>query len=171
MMEVLLSIALALTLTCDAIVADNCGCAAAGADSGAPAVAAVPIDGAGAQPGSPGAATHGAPHAVRDLEGVWSFATLTPFERPADLSGKPYFTDEEAAAFVADTLARNDRDRRDGGAAVDSARGVADFWFDRGTGVASLAGRKLTSLVVDPADGRVPPLTADARARAAARDA
>jgi Cytochrome C oxidase, cbb3-type, subunit III len=108
---------------------------------------------------------------ARDLDGIWSFATLTPFERPAELAAKPYFTDEEAAAFVADTLSRNDRDRRDGGAAVDAARGVADFWFDRGTGVATLDGKKLTSLVIDPPDGRVPPQTADARARAAARNA
>src|SRR5262249_6927529 len=81
------------------------------------------------------------------------------------------FTDEEAAAFVKDMLARNDRDRRDGGAAVDAARGVADFWFDRGTGVATLDGRKLTSLVIDPPDGRLPPLTAEASARAAERNA
>jgi hypothetical protein len=105
----------------------------------------------------------------RRLEGVWSFATLTPFERPAELASKAYLSDEEARAFEADTLARNDRDRRDGGAAVDAARGVADFWFDRGTRVAELNGRKLSSLVVDPPDGRVPPLTAEARARAAAR--
>ena len=109
--------------------------------------------------------------ATRDLEGVWSFATLTPFERPQDLAGKAFFTDEEAKAFVADTLARNDRDRRDGGAAADAARGVADFWFDRGTGVAMHDGRRLTSLVVDPADGRVPPLTPEGRARTAARTA
>jgi len=70
------------------------------------------------------------------LDGIWNFATLTPFERPAELANKPYFSDEEAEAFVTDTLTRNDRDRRDGGAATDAARGVADFWFDRGTGVA-----------------------------------
>ena len=108
---------------------------------------------------------------MSSLDGVWSFATLTPFERPAELADKPYFTDEEAEAFVKNTLARNDRDRRDGGAATDAARGVADFWFDRGTGVAVLNGRKLTSLVVDPPDGRVPALTAAARAKAAARNA
>jgi hypothetical protein len=96
---------------------------------------------------------------------------LTPFERPAELANKPYFTDEEAETFVKDTLARNDRDRRDGGAATDAARGVADFWFDRGTGVAMMNGKKLTSLVVDPPDGRVPALTAAARAKAAARNA
>jgi hypothetical protein len=107
----------------------------------------------------------------RDLEGVWSFATLTPFERPAELAAKAFFTDEEAAAFEADTLARNDRDRRDGGAAVDSARGVADYWFDRGTHVATMNGKKLTSLVIDPRDGRVPALTAEARAKNAERNA
>jgi len=112
-----------------------------------------------------------ASQAPRDLDGVWSFATLTPFERPADLAGKAAFTPEEARAFVADSLARNDRDRRDGGAATDAARGVADFWFDRGTGVASLDGTLLTSLVIDPPDGRVPPLTSEARARNAARNA
>jgi hypothetical protein len=105
------------------------------------------------------------------IEGVWAFATLTPFERPPELAAKPYFTDEEAEAFVSETLARNDRDRRDGGAATDAARGVADFWFDRGTGVAVMDGKKLTSLVVDPPDGRVPALTAAARAKAAARNA
>jgi hypothetical protein len=105
------------------------------------------------------------------IEGVWAFATLTPFERPPELAAKPYFTDEEAEAFVSETLARNDRDRRDGGAATDAARGVADFWFDRGTGVAVMNRRKLTSLVVDPPDGRVPALTAAARAHAAARNA
>jgi hypothetical protein len=102
---------------------------------------------------------------------VWSFATLTPFERPAELATREFFTDEEAAAFVADTLSRNDRDRRDGGAAVDAARGVADYWFDRGTGLATMNGKTLTSLVIDPPDGRVPPLTAGARARNAARAA
>jgi hypothetical protein len=30
---------------------------------------------------------------VHGLEGVWSFATLTPLERPADAAGRPFFTD------------------------------------------------------------------------------
>src|ERR1700719_4545006 len=33
-----------------------------------------------------------------DLQGVWSYATLTPLERPAALAGKEFFTAEEAAA-------------------------------------------------------------------------
>jgi hypothetical protein len=107
----------------------------------------------------------------RDLEGVWNFATLTPFERPAQFASQEFFTDAQAAAFEADTIGSNDRDRRDGGAAVDAARGVGEYWFDRGTRVGTLDGRKRTSWVIDPPDGRVPPLTPEARARAAARAA
>jgi hypothetical protein len=109
--------------------------------------------------------------ASHDLEGIWNFATLTPFERPAALAGQEFFTEEQAAKFAADTIGNNDRDRRDGGAAVDAARGVGDYWFDRGTRVATLDGRKRTSWVIDPPDGRVPPLTPEARAQAAARAA
>src|SRR5471032_1509300 len=107
----------------------------------------------------------------RSLEGVWSYATLTPFERPAEFAGVEFFTDEQARAFEEQTIGRNDRDRRDGGAAVDAARGVADYWFDRGERVASFNGRKRTSWVIDPPDGRVPALTLAARERAAARGA
>ena len=104
------------------------------------------------------------------LEGIWNYATLTPFERPAELGSAEFFTDTQAAEFEAQTIGRNDRDRRDGGAATDAARGVADFWFDRGGHVASLHGRKRASWVIDPPDGKVPPLTAEARARLTARN-
>ena len=103
-----------------------------------------------------------------DLEGVWSYATLTPFERPGDLP--EFFSDAQAAEFEAQTIGRNDRDRRDGGAATDAARGVADYWFERGEHVASFNGKKRTSWVTDPLDGRVPALTAEARARLTARN-
>jgi hypothetical protein len=108
---------------------------------------------------------------ARDLEGVWNFATLTPFERPSQFASQEFFTDEQAAKFEADIIGSNDRDRRDGGAATDAARGVGEYWFDRGTHVAALQGKKRTSWVIDPPDGRVPPMTADARARNAARNA
>ena len=106
-----------------------------------------------------------------DLRGVWTFSTLTPLERPADLAAQPFFTDEQARAFEEQTIGRGDRDRRDGGAAVDVGRAVNDYWFDRGTRVAVVDGRKPTSLVIDPPDGRVPALTPQARAAAAARNA
>jgi hypothetical protein len=105
------------------------------------------------------------------IAGVWSFATLTPLERAPEFAGKPTLTDAEAEAYVRDTIERGDRDRRDGGAAIDVARAVNDYWFERGTGLAALNGRKLSSLIVDPPDGRIPPLTPQAQARAAARAA
>ena len=109
--------------------------------------------------------------APRDLEGIWAFATLTPLERPAELAAKAFLSEEEAAAYAKETIARGDRDRRDGGAAVDVGRAVNDYWFDRGTTLALLGGKRLTSMIVDPADGRLPPLTDAARSRAAARGA
>ena len=106
-----------------------------------------------------------------DLQGVWAFATLTPLERPAEFEGKPFVSEAEAAAWVDQQLERNNRDRRDGGAAVDVGRAVNDFWFERGTALASLDGKRMTSMIVDPPDGKLPPLTAQARERAAARAA
>jgi hypothetical protein len=106
-----------------------------------------------------------------DLQGVWAFATLTPLERPAEFEGKAFVSEAEAAAWVDQQLERNNRDRRDGGAAVDVGRAVNDFWFERGTELARLDGKRMTSLIVDPADGKLPPLTAPGRERAAARAA
>ncbi len=106
-----------------------------------------------------------------DLEGIWGFATLTPVERPPDVAGRPFFTDEEAAAYEQRTLEGGNRDRRDGGAAVDVGRAVNDYWFERGTRVSTVNGRKPSSMVIDPPDGRIPAQTADARTRAAARQA
>jgi hypothetical protein len=106
-----------------------------------------------------------------DLEGVWAFATLTPLERPAEFEGKAIVTEAEAAAWAEQQLERGNRDRRDGGAAVDVGRAVNDYWFERGTALALVDGKRITSLVVDPADGKLPPLTPQARDRAALRAA
>jgi hypothetical protein len=101
-----------------------------------------------------------------DLQGVWSNATITPLERPQDLAGKAFFTPEEAAAYEKQVRARNDGDRRDTNPETDLAVGYNDFWWDRGTRVVSTL---RTSLIVDPPDGRIPPLTPEAQKRAAAR--
>jgi hypothetical protein len=111
------------------------------------------------------------PTAPGNLEGVWAFATLTPLERPADFEGKAMVSDAEAAAWADQQLERGNRDRRDGGAAVDVGRAVNDYWFERGTTLAAVDGKRITSFVVDPPDGKLPPLTPQARERAAARAA
>jgi hypothetical protein len=61
---------------------------------------------------------------------------------------------------------RNDADRRDSNAEADLAVGYNAAWWDRGTRIVST---RRTSLIVDPRDGRIPPLTPDAQRKAAAR--
>ena len=103
-----------------------------------------------------------------DLQGIWGTATLTPFERPKELAGKEFFSAEEAAEFTRTALERANRDRRGATPEADVGGAYNEAWFDRGTKVQS---NLRTSIVVDPADGRVPPLTPQASQAAAARAA
>jgi hypothetical protein len=99
-----------------------------------------------------------------DLQGTWANQTITPLERPAEFYGKEFLTAEEAAALEKQTAERGDADRRDQvGSDADVSRAYNDFWWDRATKV--LVTRR-TSLIVDPPDGRIPSLTAEAQERA-----
>jgi len=102
------------------------------------------------------AAPSGASLDPRDLDGTWTYATMTPLERPQEYAGKERLSPEEAAAFEQRTNARQ--------AATNNTAGPD--WWDPGT--RTLLDRR-TSLIVDPANGRLPALTAEAQARAAAR--
>jgi hypothetical protein len=97
-----------------------------------------------------------------DLQGKWSYATITPLERPNGQASKEVLTGEEVAAL--NEGAKTDADRRDGGAEADMARAYNAYWYDRGKSI----GR--TSLIVDPPDGRLPALTAEGRRRLAANE-
>jgi hypothetical protein len=96
-----------------------------------------------------------------DLQGIWDYRTITPLERPSALSEKQFLTDQEAATFEREENRRQNRDL------IDPAKGglnyppggvipYNEFWYDRGS---SVVGSKRTSLIVDPPDGRLPPLT------------
>ena len=104
-----------------------------------------------------------------DLQGAWSFATVTPFERPSEFGDKATLSDAEVQQIEEQAAARSKQDEgRQRGTAADVSRAYNDFWYDRGTRV---AGTRQTSIVVDPPNGRVPPLTPEAQARASARAA
>ena len=91
-----------------------------------------------------------------DFDGVWNFGTMTPLERAAPFADKATLTEEEAAAFERQTIERR---------ANNNATAGPDWW-DLENNV--LKNRR-TSLIVDPQDGRIPPMSAQGRERAAAR--
>ena len=93
-----------------------------------------------------------------DLEGIWNYATMTPLERPRDLAGKATLTAAESADYERATIERQ--------SATNNTAGPD--WWDPGTRFLT-NGR--TSLIVDPADGRVPAPTEEARQRAQTRRA
>src|SRR5262245_59887364 len=113
-------------------------------------------------------ATLRTPDGKPDLQGTWSFATVTPRERPANLAGKEFFTEQEAAAYEKDVVERNNKDRRDGPAESDVSRAYNDFWWDSGTKVVKT---RRTSLVIDPKNGKIPPMLPAARERQQERQA
>jgi len=107
-----------------------------------------------------------------DLEGVWSFATITPLERPAEFAGKPELTADEAAAYERRMVETNNRDRRDKSSPeADVGGAYNEAWFDRGSVLTVVNGKKRSSLIVDPTDGKIPALTPGGKQRADARAA
>jgi hypothetical protein len=90
------------------------------------------------------------PDGQPDLQGIWTNATITPFERPASLAHKPFLTRQEAAAIERQAASRRDTD---GPPRAGDVGSYNQFWFDSGERVVSTL---RTSLVVDPPDGRVP---------------
>jgi hypothetical protein len=107
------------------------------------------------------------PDGQPDLQGTWSYATVTPLERPAELAGKAVLTAQEAVEYEQRLLQQVSTDRRDGGGEVDVGRSYNESWRDRGRVMPD----RRTSLIVAPPDGRIPALTPEARKLAAARDA
>jgi hypothetical protein len=108
-----------------------------------------------------------------DLQGIWTNATLTPLERPAELTGKLNITDAEATAYERRRIEAANADRRDAGPETDVGS-YNEVFFDRGAHLVKVDGSSRTSLIIDPPDGKIPPLTPEAQkkvddARAAVR--
>lgn len=114
-----------------------------------------------------------------DLQGVWLNNSATPLERPKGLEGRQFLTDDEVIELRkrADRLFKNTNADFAGGDAVFLAAlaNVDHFKSATATGTTfEMIEREFdnrTSLIVDPPDGRIPPLTAEAQQRRAAADA
>jgi hypothetical protein len=96
-----------------------------------------------------------------DMQGMWTNATFTPFERPQNLGGKEFFTEEEAAAFEQKRLKDEESQPQD------------DIHYDNVLWQREKLPKNVsnlrTSIVVDPPDGRIPVQTPEAKQRVAAR--
>src|SRR4051812_14382553 len=90
-----------------------------------------------------------------DLQGDWDGHTLTPLQRPSNFKNKPVLTPAEEAKVVADVLARPGRDaRRKDNPTADVAGAYNTVFQDR----AERLNHGRTGLIVDPQDGRIPPM-------------
>ena len=99
-----------------------------------------------------------------DLNGTWDFSVATPLERSTDFGDTLFLSSEEAAAYQ-QRAAGFDRDTRSQDVEEDAySRGMNAAWFDYGS---QPLAQNRTSLIVDPPDGRRPPLTPEAEARMA----
>src|SRR4030095_13028489 len=113
-----------------------------------------------AQAGATGASK--TPWGDPDLQGTWSNQTITPLERPAEFKDKPALTEAEAAAYEKRLVEAGNVDNRTPGTVQDVNLAYNQVWWDRGNKI--VADRR-TSLIVDPPDGRIPPLTPAAQKR------
>jgi hypothetical protein len=100
-----------------------------------------------------------------DLQGTWTSDgdAGVPFERPTEFGAKQTLEGDE----LADVLDQREAQKQESAPVAGGITGAGPtHWYENWTGRSPR-----TSLVIEPADGRVPPITAEGRAKAAARDA
>ena len=105
------------------------------------------------------------PDGQPDLQGFWSNASYVPLERPKNVT-KEFYTKEEAAQFEKQ-FADTEAEQTEPGTIPDVHYDHTQFGLDRS--VAGYSSSLRTSLIVDPRDGRIPPMTAEGQKRVAER--
>jgi len=89
-----------------------------------------------------------------DLQGIWNNVTATPLERPKELGEKALLTETEAEEYEQQIA-----DRRAKAEARPHTGYAASIWFETSQSLSE----KRTSLLVEPAGGRLPALTQEAQ--------
>jgi hypothetical protein len=91
-----------------------------------------------------------------DFQGNWNSATVTPLERPLELKDKLFFTAAEAAAWERHVAEGNEEPPAQPGTRTTGTGTYNTFFREFGTRVVAT---RRTSIIVEPADGRIPALT------------
>jgi hypothetical protein len=94
-----------------------------------------------------------------DLQGVWDYRTITPLERPGQYGDREFYTDEEIAQLEGRAEAKMDKPPDEN---TPANLVHAQYMTDPGTKVDE---SRRTSLIVDPPNGHMPEMTAEAQAR------
>lgn len=108
-----------------------------------------------------------------DFGGVWTHATITPIERPVTYGNRRVLTEEEAAkiensnrksvqrqnATTPADLKVQDLGKECRAGGIGSFCGYNNFWVEPGTRIMRINGEKRSSIIIDPVNGRLPPLT------------
>jgi len=95
-----------------------------------------------------------------NLEGLWDFRTLTPFERPAEFTDQAVMSAAQAEQLRATKVIQLNTDNRTDNSAIDIEASYNNAWYDWGD---ALSPDLRTSLIVDPPDGTLPELTEAAK--------
>lgn len=136
-----------------------------------PAAAVLLLAGAAVLAGqAPDGALPRTPWGDPDLQGIWNGKTQTPLERPERHAGREFLTDQEVADLEQRSIDDPGRDiRADQGSLLDVADAYNNIWSSRYGSEVVRTGR--TSLIIDPPNGRLPPLTPEGRQRVEAERA
>ena len=100
-----------------------------------------------------------------DLQGFWTNSSYTPLERPANVT-KEFYTPEELEVAIKQAAAR-ETEQTTAGTIADVHYDFTQFGLDRSQ--SAFARNLRTSLIVNPENGRLPPLSPEGQKRAAER--
>jgi hypothetical protein len=104
-----------------------------------------------------------------DLQGIWSNPFVVPLERPEEFGTREFLTEEEILNAERELVERSELPGRDSRDAAGTERDVALAYNDHWFGDPSMSRGVRTSQIIDPSDGRIPPLTPEAQERIAAK--
>jgi hypothetical protein len=132
---------------------------------GTPAAAAKPAQAAQAAPAAKKWTLPRTPEGVPDLQGYWTNNSYTPLERP-DSVNKELYTLEELRA-VEKKNAEREEEQTTPGTIADVHYDFTQFGLDRSQ--TRIADNLRTSVITNPENGKLPPVTEEGKKRAADR--
>ena len=99
-----------------------------------------------------------------DLSGRYNISTRTPYTRPTNFGDRAYLTKEEARAIEEKTRAARARGATKSDPDRSAPKGgnigaYNDFFFEWGDTAFKIDGKYRTSIIVEPKNGQLPPVT------------